>query len=60
NEEEDYKYFEELMCFYAQSLAITIHNYCLMPNHYHLLLEIQQQYRGQVMLTTIAISDGME
>ncbi|MEA3492250.1 MAG: hypothetical protein U9R27_10155 [Campylobacterota bacterium] len=32
NEAEDYKYFEELMCFYAQSLAITIHKYCFTPN----------------------------
>ena len=28
-EKEDYEYFEELMCFYAKSYAITIHNYCL-------------------------------
>jgi REP element-mobilizing transposase RayT len=37
---EDFEYFEELMCFYAKSYGITIHNYCLMSNHYHLLIEI--------------------
>ena len=42
-ETEDYEYFEELMCFYAKSFGITIHNYCLMSNHYHLLLEITSQ-----------------
>ena len=39
-EAEDYEYFEELLCFYATSYRITLHNYCLMPNHYHLLIEV--------------------
>ncbi len=39
-EKEDYEYFEELMCRYARDYNITIHNYCLMSNHYHLLIEI--------------------
>jgi REP element-mobilizing transposase RayT/O6-methylguanine-DNA--protein-cysteine methyltransferase len=30
------------MCFYAKSYGITIHNYCLMPNHYHLLIEVKR------------------
>ncbi len=50
-EAQDYEYFEELMCFYAKSFDITLHNYCLMSNHYHLLLEIKKdeipQARGQ-------------
>jgi len=37
-EPTDYEYFEELMCFYMKSYGITLHNYCLMPNHYHLLI----------------------
>ena len=40
-EKEDYEYFEELMCSYAHTFNITIHNYCLMPNHYHLLIEVK-------------------
>ena len=39
-EPADYENFEELMCFYAKSYGVTIHNYCLMGNHYHLLLQI--------------------
>ena len=39
-EPADYEYFEELMCFYAKSFGITIHDYCLMDNHYH-IVEIQ-------------------
>ena len=48
-EPEDYVYFEELMCFYAKSFNITIHNYCLMSNHYHLLLEITQPNLSKFM-----------
>ena len=36
---DDYGYFEELMCFYMKSHGTTLHNYCLMSNHYHLLIE---------------------
>ena len=42
-EPADYKYFEELMCFYAKSHSIVVHNYCLMKNHYHLLIEITRE-----------------
>jgi len=38
-EASDYEQFEELMCFYMKSYGITLHNYCLMSNHYHLLIE---------------------
>ena len=48
-EPEDYEYFEELMCFYAKSFGITIHNYCLMSNHYHILLEIQSENLSKFM-----------
>ena len=48
-EKEDYEYFEELMCFYAKSHGITIHNYCLMSNHYHLLIEIQEENLSMFM-----------
>ncbi|WP_457605300.1 REP-associated tyrosine transposase [Nitratifractor sp.] len=40
-EKEDYEHFEELMCYYARAHNVTIHNYCLMSNHYHLLIEIK-------------------
>ena len=45
----DFEYFEELMCFYAKSYGITIHNYCLMTNHYHLLIEIQEENLSKFM-----------
>lgn len=48
-EKEDYEYFEELMCFHAKSYDITLHNYCLMSNHYHLLIEIRQENLSKFM-----------
>ncbi len=48
-EPADFEQFEELMCFYAKSYGITIHNYCLMTNHYHLLIEIQKENLSKFM-----------
>lgn len=48
-EPSDYEYFEELMCFYMKSYGITLHNYCLMSNHYHLLIEIAQSNLSKFM-----------
>ena len=48
-EPDDYEYFEELMCFYMNSYGITLHNYCLMGNHYHLLIEITQENLSKFM-----------
>ena len=48
-EPSDYEYFEELMCFYMQSYGITLHNYCLMGNHYHLLIETAQENLSKFM-----------
>ena len=48
-EPADYEYFEDLMCFYAKSFGITIHNYCLMSNHYHLLLELSSANLSKFM-----------
>lgn len=46
---DDYEYFEELMCFYMKSYGITLHNYCLMSNHYHLLIEITSENLSKFM-----------
>jgi len=48
-EPADYEYFEELMCFYMKSYGITLHNYSLMSNHYHLLIEITQENLSKFM-----------
>ena len=48
-EKEDFKQFETLMCFYAKNFGIVLHNYCLMSNHYHLLIEITQPNLSKFM-----------
>jgi REP element-mobilizing transposase RayT len=48
-EEEDYKYFTELLCLQAKNYGIIIHNYCMMSNHYHLLVEITQENLSKFM-----------
>ena len=48
-EADDYEYFEELLCFYLASYNIILHNYCLMRNHYHLLIEIQEENLSKFM-----------
>ena len=48
-EMQDYKYFEELICLYTKSYGITLHNYCLMSNHYHLLIEIHDETLSKFM-----------
>jgi REP element-mobilizing transposase RayT len=48
-EPADYEYFEALMCFYAKGFGITLHNYCLMSNHYHLLIEITHENLSKFM-----------
>ena len=37
------------MCFHMKSYGITLHNYCLMSNHYHLLIEIRQENLSKFM-----------
>jgi REP element-mobilizing transposase RayT len=49
HEPKDYRRFETLMCTYAKKYAVTIHNYCLMSNHYHILLEISRENLSKYM-----------
>lgn len=46
---DDYEYFLELLSLHSKTYNITIHNYCLMSNHYHLLLEITQSNLSKFM-----------
>lgn len=48
-EEEDYDSFIEILKFISNTYKITIHAYCLMNNHYHLLLETTQTNISQAI-----------
>jgi len=43
NEAKDYKQFKHLMRRYLRRFEINIYNYCLMPNHIHILLYVKEQ-----------------
>ena len=38
-EESDYKTFLKILCKAAKAYRVIVHDYCLMSNHYHLLIE---------------------
>ena len=38
-QEADYETFLKIVCKAAKTYKVTIHDYCLMSNHYHLLIE---------------------
>ncbi len=40
---EDYEYFLELLEIGTKREKVEIHAYCLMPNHFHLLLVPQEE-----------------
>ncbi len=46
---EDFEKFEELLCVGADTFGVTIHNYCLMSNHYHLLIELPNNVLSKFM-----------
>lgn len=39
--DEDYKFFLYKLAYFKQKYAIDMISYCLMPNHFHLLLSTQ-------------------
>lgn len=39
---QDYKYFLEIIKKYLDKFQVSILNYCLMPNHIHLLIQAQK------------------
>ncbi len=46
---EDYEKFLKLLCQICEQFEVTLHSYCLMSNHYHLLIETHQENLSKVM-----------
>ncbi len=49
SEAEDYEKFLEIVCDACINFNVILHSYCLMSNHYHLLIETQQENLSKVM-----------
>jgi len=45
HEEEDYLYFKVILLRYVTKEGLIIYHYCIMPNHYHLEIELEQPER---------------
>ncbi|MEA3523330.1 MAG: transposase [Campylobacterota bacterium] len=48
-DDEDYTYFLELICTGCEAFDINLHSYCLMNNHYHLLIETKKDNLSKFM-----------
>ena len=46
---DDYERFMELVASMLEEFGITMHAYCLMTNHYHLLLETHEENLSEAM-----------
>ncbi len=45
---QDYQYYMDLVSACKNDIPFTIHAYCLMPNHIHLLLETAEKPPGNI------------
>jgi len=48
-ESKDCEKFLEIVCDVCIKYNVTLHSYCLMTNHYHLLIETEQENLSKVM-----------
>jgi len=48
-ESSDYEQFLKILCELKEHFFITLHNYCLMNNHYHLLIQTQKPNLSKFM-----------
>lgn len=48
-DKDDFEYFIELLSKGCKQFNIVLHNYCLMNNHYHLLIELKEENLSKFM-----------
>lgn len=46
---DDYNYFLDLLLLIREKYKLIIHSYCLMKNHYHILLETKEENLSQAI-----------
>ena len=46
---DDFEHFLTLLCTLCSKYDVTVHSYCLMSNHYHLLIETQKENLSKFM-----------
>src|SRR5260221_7821759 len=55
-EEENYRFFLERLHHYLDPAAIDLDAYCLMPNHFHLLLYLQREVNFSNVMRSFSVS----
>ena len=53
---EDYRYFIKLLSSYSDKFEVLIYHWVIMPNHYHILLEIENPEKLSKMMAGVARS----
>ncbi|RXJ69315.1 hypothetical protein CRV08_04715 [Halarcobacter ebronensis] len=48
-DKDDFEYFIDLLSIGCKKFNITLHNYCIMNNHYHLLIELIEENLSKFM-----------
>lgn len=56
HDENDYLYFIQLLCEYSVKAALRIYHWVVMPNHYHLVLELDEPERISSVMAGIGRS----
>ena len=56
HDSEDYQYFITLLSNYSKEHSFSLYHWVLMPNHYHLLLEIEEPEKLSSVMSGLARS----
>ena len=57
-EPSDYEKFLEILCDVCKKHRLVLHSYCLMTNHYHLLIETERENLSKAMRDVNALYAG--
>lgn len=54
NRTEDFDYFKDLLRSYSKRFSLKVYHWVIMPNHYHLLLELEEPERISNIMSGLA------
>src|SRR5438132_11933839 len=58
-DDNDRQYFLALLARYSQRLAVRLYHYCLMSNHFHLLLQLAQPRQLSRLMASMLVAYGL-
>jgi REP element-mobilizing transposase RayT len=51
--DDDYLFFLDLLAICAEDFGALVHAFCLMPNHFHLIIQVQQIPLSTIMRSSL-------